>query len=69
MEVPVVEDEVVVINVVVFVDVVVVEPDEEPDEPVVITKVTMECAGRVPPTVPPLKVAEKVAGEETELLM
>lgn len=50
----------------VFVVVVVVEPL---DEPVVITKVTMERAGREPPTVPPFNVAEKADGEETALSM
>lgn len=60
-------DEVEVVNVLdVFVVVVVVEPL---DEPVVITKVTMERAGREPPTVPPFNVAEKVDGEETALSM
>lgn len=58
-------DEVEVVEELVFVDVVVVEPAE----PVVITKVTAERPGREPPTVPPLNVAEKVDGEETELSM
>lgn len=59
-------DEVDVVNVL---DVFVVVVVAEPLEPVVITKVTMERAGREPPTVPPFNVAEKVDGEETALSM
>lgn len=58
---------VVEVIVVVFVVVPVVVVDE-PD-PVVITKVTAEYAGKVPATFPPLIVADKVAGDETELSM